>query len=90
MGLKFASLVLYIFFSFKVRKDSVEEKESCLAAGNRATQAGQIMQLTKSAGERRFSALIGARYYNDSLLVLQLKIIADNRQLFAHEPMGKG
>ncbi len=79
-----------VFFLFKMRKESVEEKELRFPARDGTAYAGQIMQLSEGAGESRFTALVRTGYDKDAFLVFQVEIIADERRFFANEFIGKG
>src|SRR5262245_24175399 len=48
------------------------------------------MQLPKRPGEGCLAALIRAGHDKDALLVLQLKIVADDRGVFTNELIGQG
>src|SRR5262249_44833319 len=88
--LQLAPKIFDVFLHFEVSKELVEEKESRFSAWDKAAQAGQVMQLAKGAGESRFTALIRSRYHQNAFPVLQVEVIADDRRLFAPEPVGQG
>src|ERR1700740_2284981 len=88
--LQLATPILDPFLSFKMCEESVEEKELRFSARDGASYVGQIMQLSKSAGEGRFTALVQAGDDNDALLVFQIEVVAHDGFVFASEFMGQG
>ena len=70
-------------------KKPVEQKELRFPARNGATQTGQVMKLPEHAGKGRFTALVWAGDNQYTFLAFQVKVIANDRRVFANEFMGQ-
>ena len=88
--LQFAAEIFDVFFLFKMRKESVEQKELRFLAWDGTAYARQIMQLPERAGEGGFTALVRTGYDKYAFLLFQVEIIADEGRLFANEFIGQG
>ena len=60
-------------------EEPVEQEEASGAAGNRAADAGQVVELTERSGERRLASLVRSGHYEDALWTVQAEIVSDDR-----------
>ena len=72
-----AVAVFGAFFFLKMGEHSVAEEKFGRRAGNRAAKAGEIVELTESAGEGRLASLVWTGDDEDSLRALKMKIVGD-------------
>lgn len=87
--IQFSPEVINIFAFLKMRKNSVCQKELCLPGRDINAQQGKKMQLPYHAGKGGFPALVGARYDENTFMLLEAEIIADNLLLFLKDDLCK-
>src|SRR5471030_266605 len=54
----------------------VKQKNPCITARDRTAQATKVIQLSDHSGEGCFTALIGAGYHHDALMIRKAIIVA--------------
>src|SRR6266702_1915326 len=73
-----------------MREQPIEEEELRLGAGDRASYAGEVMQLPKCAGKCGLAALVRTGHDEDSFSPFQIEIVANDGRVFLKKLMGQG
>ena len=88
--LQLAAQVLEVFLPLEVGEQSVEEEEPRFPAGHGTADAGQVMELSKSAGEGRFPALVRPGHDQYAFRIVEVEVVGHHRCVFADELIGQG